>query len=121
MLLANIKYLQDEYAALLVKGKFDNNTAQFFRSLQKNNSGFTADNIQNVKIAAELSGYAQKPSQSHQQSYKGNRGSYFDTSYRGGYQGGYRGGYRGRGTDHFNALRGERFRTPNFDNRNNDD
>jgi hypothetical protein len=36
-LVANIRYLQDEFAALLVKGRFDQITAQFFRSLQRNN------------------------------------------------------------------------------------
>ena len=40
VLVANLKYLQDEYAALLVKGRFDNTTSQLFRSLQKNTSGF---------------------------------------------------------------------------------
>ena len=80
VLVANIKYLQDEYAALLVKGKFDNNTAQLFRSLQNNNFGFTAESIQNVKIAAELSSFAHKPSHQHQSRYFGNRGSYFDTN-----------------------------------------
>ena len=122
VLLANIKYLQDEYAALLVKGKFDNNTAQLFRSLQKNNSGFTAENIHNVKIAAELSSFAQKPSHLQPSRNFGNRGSYFDTAHRGGfYRGGYRGNYRGRGSDNFNALRGERFRTPpNSEGRNDD-
>ena len=37
-LVAEIKYQQDEYAALLVKGKFDNSTAQLFRALQKNSA-----------------------------------------------------------------------------------
>ena len=85
VLLANIKHLQDEYAALLVKGKFDNNTAQLFRSLQKNNSGFTAENIHNVKIAAKLSSFAQKPSHLQPSRNFGNRGSYFDTGHRGGF------------------------------------
>ena len=36
-------------------------------------------------------------------------------------RGGYRGNYRGRGSDNFNALRGERFRTPpNSEGRNDD-
>ena len=52
---ANIKYLQDEYASLLVKGKCDDSTAQLFRSLQKRNSGFDNQSINNVRIAAELS------------------------------------------------------------------
>ena len=37
---AQIKYLQEEYAALLVNGQFDASTAKIFRSLQKNTSGF---------------------------------------------------------------------------------
>ena len=32
---ANINYLQDEYAARLVKGKFDDSTAQFFPFIAK--------------------------------------------------------------------------------------
>ena len=50
----NINYLQDEYAALLVKGKFDDNTAQFFLLLQRANSGFNSQSINNVRIGAEL-------------------------------------------------------------------
>ena len=68
-LLANINYLQDEYAALLVKGKFDDNTAQLFRSLQKSNSGFDTQStggINNVRIAAELSSVSTKSN------YRGN-------------------------------------------------
>ena len=42
---ALINYLQDEYAALLMKGNFGDNTAQFFRSLQKANSGFNSQSI----------------------------------------------------------------------------
>ena len=55
VLVANIKFLQDEFAALLVKGRFDNTTSQLFRSLQKNNSGFDEESLHNVRVAAELS------------------------------------------------------------------
>ena len=30
VLVANLRFLQDEFAALLVKGQFDNNTSQLF-------------------------------------------------------------------------------------------
>ena len=66
---AHINFLQDEFSALLVKGRFDNSTAQLFRSLQKGNSGFDSRSIGNVRIAAELSSL-QKP----QSNYRG-RGS----------------------------------------------
>ena len=53
-LFANVKYLQEEYSAFLVKGRFDDSTAHLFRALQKDNSGFELGCIQNVRIAAEL-------------------------------------------------------------------
>ena len=57
-LTAYIHYLQDEYSALLVKEMFDDSTARLFLSLQKGNSGFDQQSINNVRIAAELSGIA---------------------------------------------------------------
>ena len=41
--LANLKFLQDEYAALLVNGKFDKNTSQLLGALQIYNSGLTVN------------------------------------------------------------------------------
>ncbi|MEW8544183.1 MAG: hypothetical protein AB2693_11675 [Candidatus Thiodiazotropha sp.] len=93
-LVANLKFLQDEYAALLVKGRFDNNTAQLFRSLQKNNSGFDEASLANVRAAAELSSVATR--------FQPNQ------TYRG--RGGYRGNYRGRGNrDIFHNLQSSNF------------
>ena len=43
ILLAKLKFLQDEYAALLVNGKFDKNTSQLFRALQTYDSGLTVN------------------------------------------------------------------------------
>ena len=54
-LAANLKSLQDEYAGLLVNGRFENNTVQVFRSHQKNNSFFDEPSLANVRVAAELS------------------------------------------------------------------
>ena len=53
VLVASLKFMQDEFAVLLVKGRFDN-TSQLFRSLQKSNSGFDEHSLQNVRVAAEL-------------------------------------------------------------------
>ena len=104
-LIAQIKYLQDEYAALLVKGKFDQPTAQLFRSLQRNNSGFDNQSINNVRIAAELASIAQSSSQSQPQNYSRGRG--FNRGYRGNYSG--FGSFRGNNSnrDIFHSLRGQ--------------
>jgi len=52
VLVAHIQYLQEEFAALLVKGCFDNNTAQLFKALQKGTMGFKELCLQNVRVAA---------------------------------------------------------------------
>ena len=51
---AQIKYLQEEYAALLVNGQFVASTAKIFRSLQ-NTSGFDQDSLETLQAAATLS------------------------------------------------------------------
>ena len=43
----------------LVKGRFDSNTAQLFKALQKGASGLDDQALRNVRIAAELSGVGQ--------------------------------------------------------------
>lgn len=109
VLVANLKFLQDEYAALLVKGRFDSNTSQLFRSLQKNNSGFDEHSLQNVRVAAELSSIATRFQPTYNQ--------------RGGFRGGYRGRGRGGDRDIFHSLRGTsfpRFRGPPNQNREKD-
>ena len=98
VLFANIKYLQEEYAALLVKGKFDDSTAQLFRSLQRNNSGFDQECIQNVRIAAELSSIGNRFQQAPRRGsrpFRGRGRSYYN-----------------RNTDIFNSFQGPRSRTP---------
>ena len=105
--------LQDEFAALLVKGRFDQPTAQLFRSLQRNNSDFDSQNLQNVRIAAELSSAGRFATQTSNFSRNSFRGSFNN------YRGGYFGNQRGRGyypqRDIFQNLRGAsypRFRPP---------
>ena len=43
-------YLQDEYASLIVQGRFDKATSQTFKALQKNTSGLNAHALQNLKV-----------------------------------------------------------------------
>ena len=109
---ANINYLQDEYAAaLLVKGKFDDSTAQFFRSLQKANSGFDSQSINNVRIAAELTSISARSTNyrgNYRQVYRGNQSNNFN---RFGYNNRFYGN-RDRRDDLFQNLQGPRFRNP---------
>ena len=108
---ANINYLQDEYAALLVKGKFDDSTAQFFRSLQKANSGFDSQSINNVKIAAELTSILARSTNyrgNYRQVYRGNQSNNFN---RFGYNNRFYGN-RDTRDDLFQNLQGTRFRNP---------
>ncbi len=72
---ANLKYLQDEFAALLVQGRFDNDTARLFKSLQKGTAGFDDLSLRNVRIAAELS--------STRSRFPPERSGYRGSSYRG--------------------------------------
>ena len=72
VLIAQLKYLQDEFAALLVKGKFDDKTSQLFRSLQKHNSGFDDASLQNVRVAAELSSIATRFQNPSRPNYRSN-------------------------------------------------
>lgn len=51
---AQIKYLQEEFAALLVNGQFDTSTAKIFRSLQRNTSGFDQGSLETLRSAATL-------------------------------------------------------------------
>ncbi|KAH3807330.1 hypothetical protein DPMN_135667 [Dreissena polymorpha] len=72
VLLAHIQYLQEEFAACLVKWKFDEGTAQLFRALQKGTSGFANSCLQNVRVAAELSSIANRyPSGGRYNSFRG--------------------------------------------------
>lgn len=116
-LTANIRYLQDEYSALLVKGKFDDSTAQLFRSLQKGNSGFDTQSINNVRIAAELSSIAARNTQSQRGTFRSTYRSQANSSpqYSGYYNPKFGSGryYRERREDLFHNLQGPRFRTPN--------
>lgn len=86
---AQIQYLQDEYASILVNSQFDTTTSKLFRALQKNTSGLNASALETLRSAASLSAAAKPPAStaSRQYSTYNNRGQY-----RGGSRGGYRSG-----------------------------
>ena len=51
---AQINFLQSEYAGLVVKSTFNDETPRIFRSFENNASSFSRQSLQNVRIAAEL-------------------------------------------------------------------
>ena len=69
---AQMKYLQDEHAALMVQSTFDPTVSRVFRSLQRNTS-FTAEALENLRSAATIAS-AYRP----QRSRPFNRGGYSD-------------------------------------------
>ena len=54
--LAHMRYLQDEFASLIVQGSFDKETIRLFKCFQKNTSGLSPAAISNLRKAAEISG-----------------------------------------------------------------
>lgn len=110
---ANIQYLQEEYSTLLVKGRFDDSTAQLFRALQKGNSGFDTKAINNVRIAAELTSIQPKapfrqPSNFRPPGYTPR----YSPRYNTGYSPRYQGSGRGYTSDVFSNVQGSRYRNP---------
>ena len=91
---AQIKYLQEEYASLLVSGQFDSSTAKIFRSLQKNTSGFDHDSLETLRAAATLSAAGRPTSGNTEDRYPSRRGGF--SGYGRGRQ---RGSYGGRSQD----------------------
>ena len=84
VLTALVITLQEEHAAIVVQGTFDENVARFFRSLQRTNN-FSPEALENLRAAASIASV-----------YRPRRGQ--SSSGRGAYQGqGQRFGSRGRG------------------------
>ena len=50
---AQIQYLQDEYASILVNSQFDTLTLKLFRALQKNTSGLNASALETLRSLAK--------------------------------------------------------------------
>ena len=82
---AQVRFLQDEYAALVVSSQFDNNTSRLFKALQKNTSGLNPASLETLRSAATIAA-SSRPSTSSRpggQSFRGrDRGSYGNNGQR---------------------------------------
>ena len=84
---AQCKYLQDEYASIVVSGQFDPSTARIFRALQKNTTGLGPDSLNTLRSAAALSAATNNHqrgtnTQSNPSRGRGGRGNYFRQDYQ---------------------------------------
>ena len=80
---AHLHYLQDEYATLVAKSRFDPTTLRFFRSLQHHTSGLNPATLKNLQVAASISGQRPRPQPNH----GSNRGCYNSNSRSRGFRG----------------------------------
>ena len=106
---AQISYLRDEYANLIVQSKFDKSTSQTFRALQKNTSGLNAQALQNLKLASAISASASAPAREQTAPRRDNSTT---NNWRGNYGGGGRRNFfrgRGRGYTHNNYSQPDSF------------
>ena len=85
VLFTQLKYLQDEGAALIVRSTFDPSVSKFFRTFQKNNSQFLPETIEILSKAVTI-GAAQAQSQGHKGGNRGCGGGSSRGEYRSGNQ-----------------------------------
>lgn len=57
---ASSHYLQAEYANIVVKSSFDEETSRLFSNLENNSATFNDKSLQNIRIAAELAAVSNK-------------------------------------------------------------
>ena len=115
---AQVKYLAEEQAALLVQGNFNDTTAKIYRTLQRHTSAFAdSESLELLRSATTLAAAA-APQESR--SFRGSgRGFYNNQGNRGrgGYRGGFRGGYRGnnrRGQPNYSGWHNQQLDTSGF-------
>jgi hypothetical protein len=105
VLVAQINFFQTEYAALVVKGQFDQTTASLFKCLEKNTPALSGTSLDNLKTAAEIAAAASRSRPGGEQSYR-------QYQQRNSYNRGYNFNRRGR----FNSYSGQ-----SYSGRNNND
>lgn len=88
---AQIHFLQSEYAGLVVKNTFDEETSRLFKSFENHASAFNTSSLQNLRVAADLASARDRALQ---------RGNY-RVSLRNPRS--FRQSYRGRGFHNFTA------------------
>ena len=88
---AQINFLQAEFANLVVKSSFDENTSRLFRQFENNSSVLNEQSLNSIRVAAELSSFQR--SQTGPRTQARGRGQY---DYRSQSTQGYgsRGGYQ---------------------------
>ena len=89
VLTAHVILLQEEHAAVVVQGSFDEGVARFFRSLQRTNS-FTPEALDNLRAAASIASVYRPQRSAGRRGFQGQRFGYRGrgrgSSGRGGYQ-----------------------------------
>ena len=78
ILSASSNFLQSEYANIVVKSSFDEETSRLFNNLENNTAAFSDKSLQNIRIAAELAAVStrssqRRPSRSSQHLAQGSR------------------------------------------------
>ena len=93
---AQIQYMQQEYAGIIVKNTFDDETSRLFRQFENHTSAFSASQLENVRVAAELASIS---SRRNSERGRGRGDRNFNSSGRGrGFGGGFGSGFgSGRG------------------------
>ena len=90
VLAAQANFLQGEYASLVVKATFDEETSRLFRSFENNTGAFSNQSLQNIRLAAELA------SHSSQRSRGRGRGNWTPNRGYRGFRGAHRGDFHNR-------------------------
>lgn len=67
-----INYLQGEYANLVVRSTFDDETSRLFRQFENNTGAFSDSSLQNIRLAAELANSRQTSNQNNRPRGRGN-------------------------------------------------
>jgi hypothetical protein len=73
--LAQIRYLQEEHASIIVQGQFDKDTARLFRALQRNTAEFPPTAVATLQHAAAIS--AARQQYQPRRPFRGRGSSYF--------------------------------------------
>lgn len=79
-LAAQINFLQSEYANLVVKNTFDEETSRIFKQFENNTGVFNQSSLQNIRIAADLAKSRSVPQRARGGRVRGFRGQ---TAFRG--------------------------------------
>ena len=74
---SQIAFLQQEYANIIVKSTFNDETARIFRSFENNASAFNPSALQNVRVAAELAATQSRVTASYNQPRVRSRGGFY--------------------------------------------